>query len=61
MSSHSHLHQHAHIDSHDHAHEHATVPVHVGFSLLRMSVWQRLAGAGALIALVWVLILRTIG
>ncbi|MDB5572079.1 MAG: hypothetical protein JWN93_3262 [Hyphomicrobiales bacterium] len=43
---HDHAHAHIHV-----SHAHAAAP---GLSLLRMSVPQRLAGAGALIALLWV-------
>lgn len=47
---------HPHPGFHEHGHHHAGdrhPPAAIGLSLLRMSVWQRLAGAFALIALLW--------
>jgi hypothetical protein len=38
--------------SHPHAHRHAT-PVEPGFSLLRLSAVERLAGVGVIAALLW--------
>ncbi|MDH7799801.1 MULTISPECIES: hypothetical protein [unclassified Beijerinckia] len=54
-SGHGHSHEHAH----DHAHEAAVLaPVHAraaipGFSLLRLSAGQRLAGAGLIVIALW--------
>ena len=44
-----------HDHPHDHGHAHDPRAIHVpGFSLFRLSVAARLAGAGALSALLWV-------
>jgi hypothetical protein len=48
---HAHNHSHAHGDHHGHAHDPSLVSP--AFSLLRLSALERLAGAGALSALVW--------
>jgi len=54
---HDHAHDHAHGDghAHDHAHEAPQRPARAkpGFSLLRASAAQRLAGVAGLIALLW--------
>jgi ABC-type Zn2+ transport system substrate-binding protein/surface adhesin len=54
--AHGHAHGHAHHDHahHDHAHDPAPASSHApGLSLIRMSAAQRLTGAGALAALLW--------
>jgi hypothetical protein len=43
------------------AHVHHTEPVSVSPSILRLSVWQRLATVSVLIALIWVAVYWTIG
>ena len=53
---------HDHQDhSHDHGHAHPAAAVvrraDPGFSLLRLSALQRLAGAGVIIALLWLALL----
>jgi hypothetical protein len=48
-------------DRHDHTHaHHATVDVPT-LSLLRLSAWQRLAGAGLVLAALWLAVFMTIG
>jgi hypothetical protein len=42
-------------DRHHHAHAMPTL------SLLRLSAWQRLAGAGLVLAALWLIVLATIG
>ena len=44
---------HAHDDHHGHAHDPSAI-VAPGPSLLRLSALERLAGAGALSALIWI-------
>jgi hypothetical protein len=39
--------------THHHHHGHIHPPAAIGVSLLRLSVWQRLAIAAALIVLMW--------
>ncbi|WP_188519556.1 hypothetical protein [Alsobacter metallidurans] len=43
-----------------HAHPHPR-PAHAPFSLLRLSVGQRLMGAGVVVALIWALVFWAIG
>jgi hypothetical protein len=55
---HGHENGHVHDGDHGHAHLHARVSVAVashlpGFSLLRLSALERLAGAAALAGLIW--------
>ena len=49
---------HAPVPAHDHAHAHAHARAAVGASarptLLRLSAWERLAGAAALSVLIWI-------
>lgn len=66
--SHSHAHAHHHHDDgvaaragHDHDRAPMAMPARLLPSLLRLSALQRLAGAGVIVMLLWVLILRTIG
>jgi ABC-type nickel/cobalt efflux system permease component RcnA len=54
----SHDHNHAHGHSHVHGHSGAAAPVLArpavpGFSLLRLSAGQRLAGAGLIVLALW--------
>ena len=61
---HDHSHGHGHDHTHGHGHAHgaamqfarpqSAVPA---FSLLTLSVWQRLAGASALIFVLWLIVL----
>ncbi len=46
---------------HHHAHEHRAVAAAPTFSLLRLSVGQRLAGTAVALAVLWVLVLRVMG
>ena len=44
-----------------HAHPHGASPAHFsGFSLLRLSALERLAGVGVILALLWALVLWAI-
>ncbi|MBF9197703.1 hypothetical protein [Microvirga terrestris] len=54
--SHGH-HHHAHM----HAHEHRAVAAAPTFSLLRLSVGQRLAGTAVILAGLWLMILSVMG
>lgn len=52
------LHAHVHDSEHDHGHAHHATHAHgaaraAPFSLLRVSAFERLAGAAALSALIW--------
>ena len=44
-----------------HAHEHRAVAAAPTFSLLRLSVWQRLAGSAVILAGLWLLVLAVMG
>jgi hypothetical protein len=48
-------------DPHHHAHAHHAVAAAPTVSLLRLSAWQRLAGAGAVLAALWLIVMATIG
>jgi hypothetical protein len=48
-------------DRHDHVHApHATADAPT-LSLLRLSAWQRLAGAGLVLAVLWLAVIATLG
>jgi hypothetical protein len=52
--AHARPHIHAHADGVAHVHRHAPAPAfRPGFSLLRLSAVERLAGAAAVAALIW--------
>jgi hypothetical protein len=56
--SHSH-HGHHHHHSHDHgSHQPRAVAAAPTFSLLRLSIWQRLAGSAIGLAVLWLMILQ---
>jgi hypothetical protein len=58
----SHSHHHDHHHGHEHlAHEHRALAAAPTFSLLRLSVWQRLAGAAVLLGALWLLVFRVTG
>jgi len=58
----SHSHPHGHRHSHEpHAHEHRVIAAAPTFSLLRLSVGQRLVGAAALLAGLWLLVFQVMG
>jgi hypothetical protein len=46
---------------HHHAHEHRAIAAAPTFSLLRLSAWERLAGAGVVLGGLWLLVLGVIG
>jgi hypothetical protein len=50
-----------HHHSHTHAHEHRAVASAPTFSLLRLSVGQRLAGTAIVLAGLWVMVLGVMG
>ncbi|HZH12017.1 MAG TPA: hypothetical protein VEZ24_16820 [Microvirga sp.] len=54
--SHSHHHH-----GHHHGHEHRALAATPGFSLLRLSVWQRLTGAAALLSVLWLMVFGVMG
>jgi hypothetical protein len=43
------------------AHDHYSPPITVSPSILRLSVWQRLAAVSVLIGLIWMTVYWTIG
>jgi hypothetical protein len=51
-------------DRHDHRYEHGHAPGPAAekptMSLLRLSAWQRLAGAGLMLAVMWLAVIATI-
>ena len=48
-------------DRHDHAHApHATADTPT-LSLLRLSAWQRLAGVGLILAVLWLAVIAIVG
>jgi len=51
---------HAHRHSHDHSAPRA-VALGPTWSLMRLSAWQRLAGAGVVVVMLWVLLGRLAG
>ncbi|WP_262299065.1 hypothetical protein [Microvirga sesbaniae] len=57
--SHGHHHHHAH--GHEHGHEHRAVAAAPTFSLLRLSVGQRLTGTSVVLAGLWLLVFSVIG
>jgi hypothetical protein len=65
--SHSHHHHGHHHHGHEHhghghsGHEHRALAAAPTFSLLRLSVWQRLTGAAALLASLWLMVLGVMG
>ncbi|WP_091137367.1 hypothetical protein [Microvirga guangxiensis] len=63
---HHHHHGHEHHDHGHHAHEprsHAprVLAAAPAFSLLRLSIWQRLAGSGVLLAALWLMVFGVMG
>jgi hypothetical protein len=46
---------------HHHAHEHRAIAAAPTFSLLLLSAWERLAGAGVVLGGLWLLVLGVIG
>ncbi|WP_414472053.1 hypothetical protein [Microvirga sp. M2] len=50
----------SHGHHHDHHHSHAprAVAATPTFSLLRLSIWQRLAGAAVALAVLWLLVFQ---
>ena len=48
-------------DHHHHHHEHRAVAAAPTFSLLRLSVWQRLAGTGLALGVLWLLVFAVMG
>jgi hypothetical protein len=42
---------------HDHQHAHRAIAAAPTFSLLRLSAWERLAGAGVIVGALWLLVL----
>lgn len=54
-------HAHEHPAHGHHPHEHGPLAAAPTFSLLRLSVWQRLAGAALLLSVLWLMILRVMG
>jgi hypothetical protein len=51
-------HHHAHVH---HAHVHHASAATPTLSLLRLSAWQRLAGAGLVLAVLWLIVMATTG
>ena len=54
-------HHHGHHHGHGHPHGHRVVAAAPTFSLLRLSVWQRLTGSAALLGLLWLLVFQVMG
>ncbi|WP_165820110.1 hypothetical protein [Microvirga sp. KLBC 81] len=52
---------HSHHHGHHHGHEHRALAAAPTFSLLRLSVWQRLAGAAVLLGALWLMVLQVMG
>ena len=50
-----------HHHSHTHTHEHRAVAAAPTFSLLRLSVAQRVAGSAAILAGLWLMVLGVMG
>ena len=48
-------------DLHHHAHVHPALAATPTVSLLRLSAWQRLAGAGVVLAVLWLIVMATVG
>ena len=48
-------------DRHHHGHVHHALAATPTLSLLRLSAWQRLAGAGLVLAALWLIVMATIG
>jgi hypothetical protein len=46
---------------HHHAHEHRAIAAAPTFSLLRLSAWERLAGAGVVLCALWLLVFGVLG
>ena len=54
--------RHGHHHSHEHrSHQPRVIAADPTFSLLRLSIWQRLAGAGIALAVLWLLVLQVMG
>ena len=51
----------SHGHHHHHTHEHRAIASAPTFSLLRLSVGQRLAGAAVVLAGLWLLVFRVMG
>ncbi|MCG7394428.1 hypothetical protein MHY87_16105 [Microvirga sp. ACRRW] len=54
-------HSHSHSHGHQHGHEHRPLAAAPTFSLLRLSVWQRLVGASVVLAALWLMVLKVMG
>lgn len=52
---------HSHHHGHEHRHEQRAIAAAPTFSLLRLSVWHRLAGAAVALAVLWLLVLKVAG
>jgi hypothetical protein len=52
---------HSHHHGHAHGHAHRVTAAAPTFSLLRLSVWQRLMGAAVFLGVLWLLVLRVMG
>ncbi len=46
---------------HDHPHASRAIAEAPTLSLLRLSAWQRLAGAGSVLAALWLIVIATVG
>lgn len=46
---------------HQHSHEHRAIASAPTFSLLRLSAWQRLAGAAIVLGGLWLLVFQVMG
>jgi hypothetical protein len=46
---------------HHHTHEHRAIASAPTFSLLRLSAWQRLAGAALVLSVLWLLVFGVMG
>jgi hypothetical protein len=60
-SHHHHGHGHEHRVHDQRGHGHRVLAAAPTFSLLRLSVWQRLAGAAVLLGALWLMIFRVMG
>jgi hypothetical protein len=59
--SHSHHHDHHHHGHEHRVHEYRALAADPTFSLLRLSVWQRLAGAAVILSGLWLMVLQVMG
>jgi len=46
--------------SHHHNHGHRAIAAPPTFSLLRLSIWQRLAGAASALGVLWLMVLQVL-